>query len=246
MWPFSSSKSHGLTEELPRHPPPCFPSWGVGGVSAEPLSFFLRKGNGVGGMGAEGPWLDTGHSAQVRTPGQAGDTSHTSPMTLLGTMLIVGVGFPHCQGQLGSRQNREQAPLHPPQEGGQQPLIPAHSTPCEHAQSCPSCTHPPQPTALLIPQTCRPKGFRGQKAGHLAKDISLLSEQAAGIWVSNLGKDQFFLPSFLQACLQEGRWKAGCLCWSCWPEARPSSMEWSGLVTPLRNAYRSRCDRQQV
>ena len=67
-------------------------------MSAEPLSFFLRKGNGVGEMGVEGPWLDTGHRAQVRTPGQARDTSHPSPMTLLGTTVIVGVGSLTARG----------------------------------------------------------------------------------------------------------------------------------------------------
>lgn len=78
--------------------------------------------------------------------------------------------------------------------------------------------NPPRPTAWPIPSPADqgatrpasgPKGLR-------------LPQGCCRIWVSNLRKGLLspFLPSFLQPCSQEGRWKVGCLCWSCRPEAR--------------------------
>lgn len=123
-----------------------------------------RKGIGVGGMGVEGPssgqklrraapgharWssplLDTACSAQVGTPGQAGNTSHGSPLTAWNSGCQAGT--PHCQGQLGSQpdQGEQRGSTKPPdpRRGRQRPLAPPYSTASVHKLEAVSQLPPP-------------------------------------------------------------------------------------------------------
>ena len=114
--------------------------------------------------------LATACSAQVGTPGQAGNTSHGSPMTLAWSNSGCQGGIPHCQGQLGSqpdhRESRHRCPHPRKEDNSLWPLLTAQLL-CIKLEAVPAApTHLGQ-NSLSLSLDLWTKG--SPKAGHLAQ-----------------------------------------------------------------------------
>ena len=148
-------------------------------------------------------------------------------------------GIPHCQGQLGSqpdhRESRHRCPHPRKEDNSLWPLLTAQLL-CIKLEAVPAApTHLGQ-NSLSLSLDLWTKG--SPKAGHLAQRHD---PQAV---LQDLGRQPGLgsvLPSSSLTLRKAGGRRV--VCGSCWPEARPSWMGWSGPVTSPSNTEAGRTTR---